>query len=228
MRRAAGLGARVAVRPLGAAVALGGTARRRARSALSDAIGQAALASLDGLMAWEFTDRAVSTALRGPLVDAVARDLTRFTVLERVAGPAFTEGVIEQVAVRVLDSAELEQLVSRALESPGMERLLTGTMESPATERLVTRVIESRLLEQTFTRLLESEELWVLVEEIARSPAVTEAITQQSLGFADQVAAGVRDSSSGADAWLERAARRVRRRHQSGGGPVGGAADAPA
>ena len=52
----------------------------------------------------------------------------------------------------------------------------------------MTRVIESRLIEQTFTRLLESQELWLLVEEVARSPAVTEAITQQSLGFADQVA----------------------------------------
>jgi hypothetical protein len=77
-------------------------------------------------------------------------------------------------------------------------------------------------------RLLESPELWLVVEEIARSPAVTEAITQQSLGFADQVASEVRRGSSGADAWLERAARRVRRRHRGGEGSVGGPADAPA
>jgi hypothetical protein len=61
-------------------------------------------------------------------------------------------------------------------------------------------------------RLLESEDLWLLVEEIARSPAVTEAITQQSMGFADQVAGGVRAGSRRADIWLERAARRALRR----------------
>jgi hypothetical protein len=61
-------------------------------------------------------------------------------------------------------------------------------------------------------RLLESEDLWLLVEEIARSPAVTEAITQQSMGFADQVADGVRGRSRRADDWLERAARRALRR----------------
>jgi hypothetical protein len=89
-------------------------------------------------------------------------------------------------------------------------------------ERLVAQVIQSRLLDETFQRLLESPELWVMIEEIARSPAVTEAVTQQSLGFADQVAVELRRGSSGADDWLERAARRVRWR---GGG---GAVDAPA
>ena len=82
-------------------------------------------------------------------------------------------------------------------------------------------VIESRLLDQVVTRLLESEELWLLVEEVARSPAVTEAITQQSLGFADQVGDEVRKRSGNADAWLERAARRVRHPRRDGRGPSG-------
>jgi hypothetical protein len=50
------------------------------------------------------------------------------------------------------------------------------------------------------------------VDQIARSPAVTEAITQQSMGFADQVAGEVRRSSQRADAGLERAAHRLLRR----------------
>jgi hypothetical protein len=50
------------------------------------------------------------------------------------------------------------------------------------------------------------------VDEIARSPAVTEAITQQTMGFADQVADGVRAGSRRADDWVERAARRALRR----------------
>jgi hypothetical protein len=56
---------------------------------------------------------------------------------------------------------------------------------------------------------------------------VTEAITHQSLGFADQDAGEVRERSVNADAWVERAARRVRhpRRYREGGaGPTPGAA----
>jgi len=124
--------------------------------------------------------------------------------------------------------AGVERLVAGVVDSPATERLIAGVVDSPATERLVARVIESRLIEQTFTRLLESQELWLLVEEVARSPAVTEAITQQSLGFADQLAGEVRRGSSGADAWLERAARRVRRRRHGDEGPLGGAVDATA
>jgi hypothetical protein len=70
-------------------------------------------------------------------------------------------------------------------------------------------------------RLLESEDLWLLVDEIARSPAVTEAITQQSLGFADQVAGGVRARSRSMDDWLEHKARRALRRGPAPGSGTG-------
>jgi hypothetical protein len=90
---------------------------------------------------------------------------------------------------------------------------VVGTvLESPAVERLVGQAIESRLADQAVARLLDSEELWLLVGEIAESPAVTQAITQQGFGFADEVAGGMRARSRNADAWLERTARRALRR----------------
>jgi hypothetical protein len=73
-------------------------------------------------------------------------------------------------------------------------------------------MIESRLADQAVAHLLESEDLWRLIEEIAESPAVTDAVTQQSYGFADQVAGGMRARSRNADAWLERRARKTLRR----------------
>jgi hypothetical protein len=87
-----------------------------------------------------------------------------------------------------------------------------AALDSSAMERLVARAMDSRLVDETVARLLESEDLWLLVEEIAQSPAVTDAITQQSLGFADQVADNFRERSRSADAWLERAAHRALRR----------------
>jgi hypothetical protein len=61
-------------------------------------------------------------------------------------------------------------------------------------------------------RLLESEDLWLLVDEVARSPSVTEAISHQGVGFAEQMAGVVRARSRTADARVERLARRVLRR----------------
>jgi hypothetical protein len=188
----------VVQRTVGAAVAAGSDAERRVRTAAIDTAGRATLASLDAVLASPYTEaaidrvlesraveKALSRALEGPLVDALARDLTRFAVLERLVDPVLADGTAERIVLHTLDSPALDAIISR---------------------------------------LLEREELWFLVEEIARSPAVTEAITQQSLGFADQVAADVRRTSSGADAWLERAVRRPFRRRQRGDEPL---ADAP-
>jgi hypothetical protein len=139
--------------------------------------------------------RALSGALEGPLVEALARDLVRYRVADRL----LSEGLVEETTARVLEGPELERVVEAALESP-------------AVDRAIGSAIESRLLDAAVVRLLESDDLWLLVEEIARSPAVTEAITKQSVGFADQVAGGVRARSRSADEWLERRARRMLRR----------------
>jgi hypothetical protein len=59
------------------------------------------------------------------------------------------------------------------------------------------------------------------VREIAYSPEVMDAISRQGVGFADQVAGGVRARSRRADAWLERVARRALRRKIAGELPPG-------
>ena len=82
-------------------------------------------------------------------------------------------------------------------------------------------MFESPLLDQVVARLLASPELWNLVDEVARSPSVTEAITQQGFGFADQVAGEVRDRSRTADAVVERTTRRLLRRRPRMDPPTG-------
>ena len=70
-------------------------------------------------------------------------------------------------------------------------------------------MIDGPLLDTAVERLLESDDLWLLVDEIARSPAVTEAIGRQSISFADQVAGQVRVRTRRVDSELERIARRA-------------------
>jgi hypothetical protein len=121
----------------------------------------------------------------------------------------------------VLDSRLAEDVVERVAPSPLAGRALRVALEGPLVEalardlvryRVADRLLSEELVEQTTARVLEGDELWLLVEEIARSPAVTAAIARQSVGFADQVAGGVRAGSRSTDAWLELRARRLLRR----------------
>jgi hypothetical protein len=154
----------------------------------------------------------VESALRagGTLGAAVVRPVAREVSDAAVAG-----------LDAVLDSRLAAEMVERVAASPLAGRALRAALEGPLVEalardlvryRVADRLLSEELAEQTTARVLESEELWLLVEEIARSPAVTEAIARQSVGFADQVAGGVRARSRSADAWLELRARRILRR----------------
>lgn len=115
---------------------------------------------------------------------------------------------------RVLDSHQLEQLVSSALNSERVHEAALRLFESEAAKRLVAGFFDSGLFDEFAARLLESDALWEMIDRIADSPAVTAAISQQGLGFADQVGEEVRVRSRTADDWLERTARRLTRRRE--------------
>lgn len=116
---------------------------------------------------------------------------------------ALRSSVAQEIADRVLTSQLAEDV---------RERVIARALDSPDAEPLVSRLIDSHLVEAAMLDLLENEGLWILVEEIARSPAVTQAISQQGLGFADQMAGVVRQRSLTADERMERFARRLARR----------------
>ena len=117
---------------------------------------------------------------------------------------------------RVVDSPELERIAGSAFDSRRFQEVFAKALESEGAKQLVDTFFESSLFEQVITRLLESRQLWRLVEEIADSPAVTAAISGQSLGFADQVGEEVRQRSRRTDDWLEHVARRLSRGHATG------------
>jgi hypothetical protein len=175
-----------AMRPAAGAVSAGLRLERAGRGAASRRLSETALSALDAALVSPFAEEAVDRALAS-------------AVVERIVDRLLAEGIVEHI-------------VSRILDGPEFERVGGAVLESPAVERLVAQMIESRLADQAVVHLLESEDLWRLIEEIAESPAVTDAVTQQSYGFADQVAGGMRARSRNADAWLERRARKTLRR----------------
>jgi len=135
-------------------------------------------------------ERATLAALDSLLASRIAAEIVdrvlASTLVRRAVDRALEEGVVEHAADRLLDGPELERVVQSALDSPAVDRLIA--------------------------RVMQSEELWRVVDEIAHSPEVTDAIAQQSIGFADQVAGGVRARSRSADTWIETKVRRALRR----------------
>ena len=116
---------------------------------------------------------------------------------------------------RVLESDELERVVIVAVNSTHIQAALKQALDSDGAKQLIDTFFDSGLLDRFVERLLASESLWHMIDEIAASPAVRAAISQQGLGFADQVGDQVRDRSRKADEWLERAARRLAHRPPS-------------
>ena len=141
--------------------------------------------------------------------------------VERAVMRTLESDGMERLVAQMVDSPGMERIIACAVESPGMQRIVTGAVQSPGMERVVASVFESRLLDEVVERLLASEELWRLVDEVARSPAVTDAVTQQTAGFADQVAVDVRNRSRSGDELLERTTRRLLRRRPRPDPPAG-------
>ena len=128
-------------------------------------------------------------------------------VVEAAAGAGLR---LQRRAVdRVLESDELERVVIVAINSVHIQAGLKLALESDGAAQLVDSLFDSGLIDRLLERLLESEALWHMIDEIAASPAVTAAISQQGLGFADEVGDGMRARSRKADDWMERAARRL-------------------
>jgi hypothetical protein len=146
--------------------------------------------------------RAAASTLR-PLHGAVAAALGVGINLERRA------------VDRVLDSDELERIVIVAVDSARVQDALARVLESEGAKRLVDGFFDSGLFDRLIERLSASDALWRLIDQIAQSPTVTAAISQQGLGFADEVGDEMRERSRKADDWLERAAHKLVHRRKA-------------
>jgi len=113
---------------------------------------------------------------------------------------------------RVLDSGEIERVITGAAESARVQHALESAMSSQAVEHLIDSFFDSGMLDRLVDRLLASEALERLITELASSAAVRTAVSQQGLGYADQLGDEVRRRSRRADDWLERAAQGIVRR----------------
>ena len=129
-------------------------------------------------------DAAGRAVLRSPPGDAVRREATALFEALDDAGRR--------------DLARARASFGRTLDD-SIDRAIDGLLGSPRSERVIERI-------------LESEVLWTLVDRIANSAEVLDAITSTSAGLAGEVAGEARRRTVAADDVAERIARRLLRR----------------
>jgi hypothetical protein len=122
-------------------------------------------------------------------------------------------GLERRVVERVLDTGELERIALAALNDTRVQAAIRSVLASDGAAQTVDSLFASGLIDRVIDRLLASDALWRLVDEVAQSPSVIAAVSQQGLGFADQIGRAARERSRKADDRVERTVGRLRR-HQ--------------
>jgi hypothetical protein len=189
---------------------IAGLAARRAQRALAEPTRWVVLSGLDTALA--AADAAVTSSLAKEVVARVVASPLADDVLQRLVAQTLSSPETERLVIETVDRAEVDRLVERVLDGPFLDAAVARVIDSRLLEAAVTRVFAGPLFDVIVERLLESDGLWVLIDEVAGSPAVTAAISQQGVGFANQVAGVARERSRTADDRLERLAARLTRR----------------
>ena len=186
-------------------------------SALADALDSEPIqAALKKALETEGAERVVETLFESGLVDEfVERLVADGAVWALIDGLLASDG-----AERLLSNDAFWSLIGKAVasdragelvDSGALGSLINRALAGDDARRLVATLFDGGIADQFLDRLSTSAAMWRLVDEIAASTAVTSAVTQQSLGFADQFGNEICARSRKADDWLLETAHRHRR-----------------
>ena len=178
-------------------------------------------------LAAEFGQDAIDAGREAQRAIAVAGEEAFLGLVDAIVVRIVSEDVIDRVIARVEAAGVAQRVVDRMLQDGLIEQIAERVLSGPELERIVASAFQSALPDEVIAQLLASEAVWVLVDEIARSPSVTEAIAHQGTGFLEQVASKTRDRSRKADSRVQRLAERVGRRRARSGASDSGDVTAP-
>jgi len=112
-------------------------------------------------------------------------------------------------AVQAEAQALLEDLDAAGRRDLARARAEVNAALDEALDRLITDTLSSQRAKSAVERVLESDELWRLVDRIANSPEVLDAIASATVGLTGVVADEARRRTVTADEYAERIARRL-------------------
>jgi uncharacterized RDD family membrane protein YckC len=154
------------------------------RSAMADAIGGAAA----------YSARVAARVWRGPL-EAAAEELLAIPEIRRAVDRTLAGPLPEELGRMLVRHRVVERIAHEFAASGELERLLDAALASPQSREVIDRVLASEATKQALERVLSG-------------PEVRAALTAQSAGLADEVAAGTRAGATGLDSRLTLGTRR--------------------
>jgi len=136
-----------------------------------------------------FPARVAARASRGPLEAAADEHLV--PELSRLIDRALGQSLPEELVHSVVEHRVLERMAAEFAQSGALDRAVENALASPRTTELVDRIVNS-------------EEMRRAIREIVASREVREAITQQTTGFFEEIAADVRRRARRLDDRIDR------------------------
>ena len=140
----------------------------------------------------EVAARAVDRALAGPWPEALADSIVKHNVIERVAARL----------LQAYDAGELEL--------DATERLAQRIVSSSSFQRILLEALESQFTPEVAERLLRNPETERIVESLVASPAIRNALAEQTTSLAGEMASELRSHTIPLDDAVERVVRRRR------------------
>ena len=136
-----------------------------------------------------FPARVAARASRGPLEAAADEHLV--PELSRLIDRALAQSLPEELVHSLVEHRVLERMAAELAESGAFDRAVENALASPRTNELVDRIVNS-------------EEMRRAIREIVASREVREAVTQQTAGFIEELAADIRQRARGLDDRIDR------------------------
>ena len=149
----------------------------------------------DDVLAAPEAGHVVDGVLAGALPEAIARSLIEHRVIERVLAEVLTSAEPRGEIVSPRETEQTEPLVAQVLASPALEQVLADALESRLTLDVTDRIVRSPAFKHALTQVLSSPELRA-------------ALTGQSISFAEELVAGLRQRLRKLDDAIERRPRR--------------------
>jgi uncharacterized RDD family membrane protein YckC len=136
-----------------------------------------------------FPARVAARASRGPLEAAADEHLV--PELSRLIDRALAQSLPEELVQSLVEHRVFERMAAELAESGALDRLVENALASPRSEELTDRIVNS-------------EEMRRAIRQIVASPEVREAVTQQTRGFGDELAAVIRGRTRRLDNRIDR------------------------
>ena len=164
---------------LGLAVTLGRAGVTAGRVVLFPARAVGALPTVRGhVRGLESTGRAAKAGARRRL-EIAAEDLLAGPEAERAVDHALAGPLPESLARALVQHRVVERVARETLGSRDFDQTLSAALDDERTAQIVERI-------------LASDEFEAALKRVMSSPAIREALAEQTAGFADQVAADLR------------------------------------